>query len=618
MDEHLSSPPNAANEASIDPSPRRALQFSNGDPIHWDLPWLSKEPFNLDLTAGDILELTSSDHDTTFGTDSDHNPPIFDASNESSEQLSSEARTHETIQRVAGLEDLQQPGAESMALGNTIHIEPLLLAEDARRQREKDSESLRQMDEDPFNVFRGISSELLLPETLKQMREWDAKQAQQNPNLQSTLQNRTVQLPALVPPPQILPQSWSHDVSKNLSNSLSSATGHHGFGPVRNNLLAAAASSTLSPYRTTQANHHKMYITKSSATVPAQYPGPQALHGIPASARPADSIPVGQSQQVWQSIDNRKQAFVSSQVSQSSGNAVTPLVPHTPAQNHTPLYTWTKEDQHFAAPPNAAAENIKQDTVQPKPRTTLARDCATPREANITLLGTLAITVEEILTFFPNHTLWPWCTNRLLRNGWKNVEICAYKNYARDLTGGDAFLANTFWNHHIASDDAIYGRRYTAKETRPDEQVDVDDLSAGWWTSKEGRNGKPVIPNNGLRDMPLRDLADGVKNWPDAAGRGPLTQCIEYALQHFPTTYQDELKLSDVQNLVAMLQLPLIQSPNADLDRQARKKHAMKMMDKKYRDPTDISAKNQKYRERKRATRDAEESPSKKARLEDK
>lgn len=520
-------------------SQQPAIQHSGEDFNYRDLPWMKADPFGFD----GIAPVAPREHDVTSGAGpvTGEHIPVVSRAFQPNERDDATNPLADIEQSLFESDDIQQHGFAPVDWDNLLPIDPELLAEDERRQHERCNAMHQRLEQDPFNALRGVPSEFLSAEIQQQMRDWDTSQNQQN---KTAPEAATTQLPirtTAFSSRHLEPLSWSHDPNY------------------------AAPRTRLAPT-----------AYEVNSTSPTSSAGQVHLGSVPANqTQSTETVTVAQTQGKAHHVNDLHQ-----EQCQMGGNG---------------------SDALSAEP--KAAEQRRESVPKPDDPITAARDASTPREANITLLGTLAITAEEILTFFPNHTLWPWCTNRLLRNGWKGVDITAYKNYARNLTGAGAFLSNTFWNHHAISDEAIYGRRYAARETRPDKQRAVNDLTPGWWATKQGSGGTPIGPesrSDRLRDMPLKDLALGVVNWPDGPGRGPLTQCIEYALNHPAKTIWDEPRLSDVLALVDVHSMPLILNPTAELDKESRARNAARIFDKKYRDPKNTTAKNQEYRNRKR------------------
>lgn len=200
----------------------------------------------------------------------------------------------------------------------------------------------------------------------------------------------------------------------------------------------------------------------------------------------------------------------------------------------------------------------------------------------------VAITAEEILTFFPNHTIWHLCTNRLINNGWTRNGVVAYKNYARSLTGEQGFLPTTFAGQITTADKAIYGKHQKKGESV---RTPVDDLTPSWWASNPNS-----APQNKV-DYELAALAKGVVNWPQGPGRGPLTDCVEYACQQAEVV---AFRISDVDEMTRDMDFNTIHAPSGHLDGNAARRHEKILNDLKWKDPRNELGKERDRRKRKR------------------
>ncbi|OCK77626.1 hypothetical protein K432DRAFT_115133 [Lepidopterella palustris CBS 459.81] len=161
----------------------------------------------------------------------------------------------------------------------------------------------------------------------------------------------------------------------------------------------------------------------------------------------------------------------------------------------------------------------------------------TPMNADITLLGTVEITAEELLTFFPAHLRWFNCTIRLASNGWTQSDMANFVNWSRALLEPNTVRSNTLTHRIRMADEAIYGTRLGVKNRRKNPTT---DFTAASWI-KPTRSGGPPI------DYRLADLADGVVRPPTDRGRRELSMAVEYAMEN----RHMDLKLSDAEGLIA-------------------------------------------------------------------
>ncbi|KAF2816859.1 uncharacterized protein BDZ99DRAFT_513131 [Mytilinidion resinicola] len=171
-----------------------------------------------------------------------------------------------------------------------------------------------------------------------------------------------------------------------------------------------------------------------------------------------------------------------------------------------------------------------------------------PDTVNIHLLGNLEITAEELLTFFPLHTIWHNGINRLVQNGWSFDTISKFINWARNLQPlpGRGRTSNALEMQVNRSDDRIHnGRRFGRGVARPEGRI--DDLTTARWEIPRRRIYT-------LQDYLLRDIIKGVAHFPTEEGRRELTMVMEYAREHpdelSSTTLGKHLMVSDIPVLI--------------------------------------------------------------------
>lgn len=97
----------------------------------------------------------------------------------------------------------------------------------------------------------------------------------------------------------------------------------------------------------------------------------------------------------------------------------------------------------------------------------------TPYHVDIRLLGNVEITVEEILTFFPDHLKWHDAIFRLTQNGWGATNISKYTNHARGLLHPDDSRRSGVAKYQKSADEShIEPRSYRLQICASDFQDD--------------------------------------------------------------------------------------------------------------------------------------------------
>jgi hypothetical protein len=187
----------------------------------------------------------------------------------------------------------------------------------------------------------------------------------------------------------------------------------------------------------------------------------------------------------------------------------------------------------------------------------------TAATVNITVLGNLKITVEELLTFFPAHTSWRDFAHRLQRNGWTATPITRMIYYTRGLTDTGLLKRNTIHKQIEVSDKAIDGVVYNRKNPRPANQALVNVYTCGGWNNdSRGKTGGNHIL---LHDWYLLDCAKGVTIEPAGLGRGLFTEALIHARANNNNPHLSELNqyIRDHQLMTDLLMGP--KDPNPDV-----------------------------------------------------
>ncbi|KAF2788978.1 hypothetical protein K505DRAFT_254307 [Melanomma pulvis-pyrius CBS 109.77] len=164
----------------------------------------------------------------------------------------------------------------------------------------------------------------------------------------------------------------------------------------------------------------------------------------------------------------------------------------------------------------------------------------TPDCVDIRLLGNVHITAEEILSFFPLHTLWREIMVRLSINSWSAAQIVEFIYYSRQLKDDNCIQRTT-----------VQHQKQTAMR----------------WRAESGRINNPIpyalggidtargshISNRELIDYYIVDLANGGEDaltkcyrFPLGEGEGALTRAIRHALLH----NHNWIRLSQVEQYV--------------------------------------------------------------------
>jgi hypothetical protein len=141
-----------------------------------------------------------------------------------------------------------------------------------------------------------------------------------------------------------------------------------------------------------------------------------------------------------------------------------------------------------------------------------------PANVDIRLLGNIALTATEIITFFPNHIRWLEAGYRFRNNDWTTNELVAYLNYARQLDGDRAEKVHKY--------RSICLQAHKQMETPGDVLPDL--LTPEHWTFLSELRSSKLTPV----DYYIVDLAEGVVHMPFGEGAWILTRTVAYAIEH--------------------------------------------------------------------------------------
>ncbi|KAJ4364596.1 hypothetical protein N0V83_009192 [Neocucurbitaria cava] len=161
-----------------------------------------------------------------------------------------------------------------------------------------------------------------------------------------------------------------------------------------------------------------------------------------------------------------------------------------------------------------------------------------PASVDIRLLRPISITVEELLTFFPNHLKWHDAIYRLAQNGWSCGDMAKYINLSRGLLPKGARRGNTILKWLQAADKDILGLDRSGSTGRKSWKTTCFTVKG--WTPY------PNIRGPGVIDYRLVDLADGVAQWPENQGARLLTRAVKHAIMHM----NRDVRLSQIQGFI--------------------------------------------------------------------
>ena len=148
----------------------------------------------------------------------------------------------------------------------------------------------------------------------------------------------------------------------------------------------------------------------------------------------------------------------------------------------------------------------------------------------------------ELLTFFPNHTLWPLVSLRLHSRGWSVAEIAAVALHARGtLTTANLYTRRAALRHQIrANGRELFGNNFTLTRWK-----DGGYRGAPVGCHTTSYRPRAYIESSELKDESLVACAQGVIDWPAGQDRGIFTQCVEHAC----STRNIRLMISDVPSI---------------------------------------------------------------------
>lgn len=199
----------------------------------------------------------------------------------------------------------------------------------------------------------------------------------------------------------------------------------------------------------------------------------------------------------------------------------------------------------------------------------------TPFTADLRMLGSIIITAEELLAYFPKHLISEPIVRRLHGNGWEAEDICAAVNYFRNWTKDDALLKDKFV--------ALIWDLERRNQSHNGSSTSHDDFYPLVWDFTV----KPLTKNYCHRKLTnnlLTDLVNGLvaRLHPTDKGAGMLTRCIVYAEKH----PQLGLRLSDVQHIIQEQNFQdIVTDENANIDFEALDRHHNILHMREYRYP---------------------------------
>lgn len=162
----------------------------------------------------------------------------------------------------------------------------------------------------------------------------------------------------------------------------------------------------------------------------------------------------------------------------------------------------------------------------------------------LTELPQMVIGAQELLTFFPHHTKWPTVLFRLYRHGWSTGSIAKLQLHARgNLDNAEYHRRQATLRHQLRTATINkYGHGSIPSEMRQQGHADFQPFSQ----HPSGNNvdlydvRNPMEPSGDVYGPPrgqntlteparLRDVINGVVNWPTGQDAGQLTQALRYA-----------------------------------------------------------------------------------------
>ncbi|KAF2742321.1 hypothetical protein M011DRAFT_462558 [Sporormia fimetaria CBS 119925] len=183
---------------------------------------------------------------------------------------------------------------------------------------------------------------------------------------------------------------------------------------------------------------------------------------------------------------------------------------------------------------------------------------------NITILGGLRMTVEELLTFFPLHHVWAEYANRLYFNGWPASALIRFVYRSRGITSGRPLIRRTV-SQRLQDGFALCSPGIAFQEGRyleffPNNLPPFTDHTYGKWAKQI--TWFQVADEELIGDWFLEDCANGVTILPTGQAKGAFTWALELAREH-----GDVVLLSEVEQYVQRhnLESRVVPSgPNAD------------------------------------------------------
>lgn len=121
---------------------------------------------------------------------------------------------------------------------------------------------------------------------------------------------------------------------------------------------------------------------------------------------------------------------------------------------------------------------------------------APDHNVDLTLMGSVNVSVIELITFFPNYHMWNTYMTRLSESGWTATKMMKVIRYARDWSLKDGTTRSRI-DKHV---DAKWKNRVL-----PCDRTPSVDLSCGAWSTHRHKC------NRQLMDYHVEDLACGVR-----------------------------------------------------------------------------------------------------------
>ncbi|KAI7230678.1 hypothetical protein KC330_g6820 [Hortaea werneckii] len=150
-------------------------------------------------------------------------------------------------------------------------------------------------------------------------------------------------------------------------------------------------------------------------------------------------------------------------------------------------------------------------------------------------LPAMELSLTELLTYFPNHTTWPYVMLRFKATGASTRRIAQGQLLVRGVIDEDATKSIDGKIRHQVREAGIVLLGGITRYTSQDAENQLKTLSAGRVSYDVSAYRARVYYQSNVRDMKLVDIARGVRLHPGGQDAGKFTQVVQHVLGNLAT-----------------------------------------------------------------------------------